>query len=135
LRSAVLDAWRDHARAVHEALTAATTGRYDGVFVARVDVDGVDPGRLETVARLCRDFRSPEPVVLVVSAAAAAGIEGAAAAASTDDAPLAGAMREAVQSVDADGSSAGDARRATARFDGAVEMEVSRFVTAFREAL
>ena len=159
LRSAVLDAWRDHARAVHEALTAATTGRYDGVFVARVDVDGVDPGRLGTVARLCRDFQSPEPVVLVVSAAADAGIEGAAAAArvegaaaaarvegaaaaarvegaaaaaSTDDAPLADAMREAVQSVDADGSSAGDARRATARFD---DGEVSRFVTAFREAL
>jgi hypothetical protein len=41
-------------------------------------------------------------------------------------------MREAVRSVDADGSSAGDARRATARFGGG---EVSRFITAFREAL
>jgi hypothetical protein len=126
LRTAVLDAWRDHARAVHGALTAATTGRYDGVFVVRVDADGTDPGRLGTIARLCRDYRSPEPVVLVVSGAAAA------AAASVDDARLGDAMREAVRSVEGDGSSAGDARWATARFDG---VEVSRFITAFREAL
>jgi hypothetical protein len=122
--AATLDAWRGHARAVHEALTAATTGRYDGVFVARVDE--ADPGRLGTVARLCRDFRSPEPVVLVVG-------ESTAAAASVDDARLADATREAVQSIDADGTSAGDARRATARFDA--DGEVSRFITSFREAL
>lgn len=119
-----LDAWRGHARAVHGALTAATTGRYDGVFVARVDE--ADPGRLGTVARLCRDFQSPEPVVLAVG-------EGAAAAASVDDARLADASREAVRSVDGSGTSAGDARRATARFDS--DGEVSRFITAFREAL
>ncbi|RCU48133.1 exonuclease RecJ [Haloplanus salinus] len=119
-----LGAWRGHARAVHEALTAATTGRYDGVFVARVDE--TDPGRLGTVARLCRDFQSPEPVVLAVG-------EGAAAAASVDDARLADASREAVRSVDGSGTSAGDARRATARFDS--DGEVSRFITAFREAL
>ena len=132
--AATLDAWRGHARAVHETLTAATTGRYDGVFVARVDE--ADPGRLGTVARLCRDFQSPEPVVLVVGGAAtAAGSDGAAAAAaaSVDDARLADATREAVRAVDADGTSAGDARRATARFDA--DEEVSRFITAFREAL
>ncbi|AXG07565.1 exonuclease RecJ [Haloplanus rubicundus] len=133
--AATLDAWRGHARAVHEALTTATTGRYDGVFVARVDE--ADPGRLGTVARLCRDFQSPEPVVLVVGGAAtAAGSDGAAtaaAAASVDDARLADVTREAVRAVDADGSSAGDARRATARFDA--DGEVSRFITAFREAL
>ena len=123
LRTAVLDAWRDHARAAHGAVTAATTGRYDGVLVARVDAD--DPGRLGTVARLRRDYRSPEPVVLAVG-------NDAAAAASVDDARLGDAMREAVRSVDADGSSAGDAWRATARFGGG---EVSRFSTAFREAL
>lgn len=123
LRTAVLDAWRDHATAVHGALTGATTGRYDGLLVARVDGD--DPGRLGTVARLCRDFRSPEPAVLVVG-------DGAVAAASTDDARLGDAMREAVRSLDATGASASDARRATARFD---DVEVSRFITAFREAL
>ena len=129
LRSAALDAWRTHARATHEALTAATTGRYDGIFVARAE--DADPGRLATVARLCRDFQSPEPVTLVVG-------DGGAAAASVDDARLGRAMREAVQAVDGDGQSAGDGTRATARFEDDGEDEngaVSRFVTAFREAL
>jgi len=127
LRTATLDAWRTHARAVHGALAEAATGRYDGVFVARVD-DG-DPGRLGTIARLCRDFRSPEPIVLVVGA----GDESAAAAAaSVDDGRLGAAMAEAVRAVDPEGSTAGDGRRATARID---DVEVSRFVTAFREAL
>jgi hypothetical protein len=121
---AVLDAWRTHALAVHDALTAATTGRYDGVFVARVDA--ADPGRLGTVARLCRDFRSPDPVVLVVG-------DGAAAATSVDDARLGTATHTAVQAVDDTGTVAGDARRATARVD--TDEEVSRFITAFREAL
>ncbi|MFB6256532.1 MAG: exonuclease RecJ [Haloplanus sp.] len=123
LRTAVLDAWRDHARATHGAVTAAATGRYDGVLVARVDAG--DPGRLGTVARLYRDYRSPEPVVIAVG-------NDAAAAASVDDARLDDAMREAARSVDGDGSSAGGARRAAARVDG---LEVSRFITAFREAL
>ncbi|WP_251343105.1 exonuclease RecJ [Haloplanus halophilus] len=123
-RVATLDAWRAHGRAVHGALADATTGRYDGVFVARVE-EG-NPGRLGTVARLCRDFRSPEPVALAVG-------DDAAAAASTADAALDRAMAEAVRAVDADGRSVGGSRRATARFGGAVE--VSRLITAFREAL
>ncbi|WP_417448674.1 hypothetical protein [Haloplanus litoreus] len=40
-RTAVLDAWRTHGRAVHAALSDATTGRYDGLLVARVE--GVVP--------------------------------------------------------------------------------------------
>ncbi|SDZ74821.1 hypothetical protein SAMN04488065_0006 [Haloplanus vescus] len=123
MRSAALDAWRTHARAAHRALADATTGRYDGVFVARVD--SAPPGRLGTVAQLCRDFRSPEPVALVV------GDDGAAAQ-SVDSARLGDAMREAVRAVDADGRSVGTGTRATARFENA---EVSTFITAFREAL
>jgi hypothetical protein len=133
IRTAFLNAWRAHARAVHESLSAATTGRYDGVFVARVDetdagdeAADTDPGRLGAVARLCRDFRSPEPVVLVVA-------DGAAAATATADDGVDSALTEAVRAVDVAGTSAGDARRATARFDGAVE--VSRLITSFREAL
>jgi hypothetical protein len=125
LRTAVRDAWRTHARAVHGALAGATTGRYDGVLVARVDADEANPGRLDTVARLCRDFRSPEPVVLIVG-------DGAAAATSTDETRLGDAMAAAVESADTAGTSAGDGRRATARFEDA---EVSTFITAFREAL
>ncbi|WP_251331087.1 exonuclease RecJ [Haloplanus pelagicus] len=123
-RSAVLDAWRAHATGTHTALADATTGRYDGVFVARVADE--DPGRLGTIARLCRDFRSPEPVVLVVA-------DDAAAAASTSGVALGRTMAEARRSVDADGQSRGGPRRATATFDDTVE--VSRLITAFREAL
>lgn len=127
LRTATLDAWRTHARAVHGALAASATGRYDGVFAVRVDDS--DPGRLGTAARLFRDFRSPEPIVLVVGED---GESSAAAAASVDDARLGAAMAEAVRTVDSPGPTAGDGRWATARIDG---IEVSRFVTAFREAL
>jgi hypothetical protein len=123
-RASVLDAWRTHARAVHETLSAARTGRYDGVFAVRVD-DG-EPGRLGSVARLCLDFEAPEPVVLAVA-------DDSAAAASEDDAGLGRAMAAAVRAVDATGRSAGATRRATARFDDGVE--VSRLITAFREAL
>ncbi|WP_338742380.1 exonuclease RecJ [Haloplanus salilacus] len=125
-RAAALDAWRTHARAVHTATAEATTGRYDGVLAVRIDT--TDPGRLGTVARLRRDFRSPEPVVLAVAdrAAAAAGTDDA-------DADIGIAMSEAVRAVDGDGTSAGDALRATARFDD--DVAVSRLITAFREAL
>ncbi|WP_299331699.1 exonuclease RecJ [Haloplanus sp.] len=124
-RTAVVEAWRTHARAVHTAVAEATTGRYDGVLAVRVDTDA-DPGRLGTVARLCRDFRSPEPVVLVVA-------DRAAAAAAPGDADIGCATAEAVRAVEAGGKSAGDAQRATAGFDDNVA--VSRFITAFREAL
>jgi hypothetical protein len=125
-RTAALDAWRTHARAVHAAAAEATTGRYDGLLAVRVGDTG--PGRLGTLARLRRDFRSPEPVVLAVA-------DRAAAAAATDDAAadLGRAMREAVRTVDADGESAGDTRQAAATFDD--EADVSRLITAFREAL
>ncbi|MFD1595325.1 exonuclease RecJ, partial [Haloplanus litoreus] len=123
-RTAVLDAWRTHGRAVHAALSDATTGRYDGLLVARVE--GCGPGRLGTVARLCRDFRSPEPVVLVVAGEAAA-------TAGTEAVGLGRTMAEAVEAVDVDGRSTGGSRRATAQFDDAVD--VSRLITAFREAL
>ncbi|MCU4926898.1 exonuclease [Halobacteria archaeon AArc-dxtr1] len=56
-----LTAWRAHGRRVHAALDGARTGRYDGLFV--VDVDD---GSVESVARLAADYRSPEPVTLVV---------------------------------------------------------------------
>jgi hypothetical protein len=64
---AALDAWREHGRAVHSALDAATTTRHDGAFVVGVaDGESGSPGRLATIARLVRDFRSPEPLVVAV---------------------------------------------------------------------
>jgi len=76
LRTAALDAWRTHGLTAHRALDDATIGRYDGCVVARVDVaDAGDEGAssaavLPTVARLVRDFRSPEAVAVAVDESA-----------------------------------------------------------------
>jgi hypothetical protein len=59
-RTAALDAWRERARTAHHAVRAADPERYSGLVVARTDAP------TWTVARLLRDFRSPEPVALVV---------------------------------------------------------------------
>ena len=66
LRTAALDVWRDHGLAAHRTLDGATTGRYDGCVVARVDATSAT---LPTIARLVRDFRSPEPVAVAVDEA------------------------------------------------------------------
>jgi hypothetical protein len=118
-REGALDAWRDHARGVHGLLDAATTARYDGVFVARAD--DAAPGRLATAARLLRDYRSPEPVALVVA-------EGAAAASATEPADLRARTARAVEATGT-GSAFGGRSRAGARFDG----DVGEFVRAFTE--
>ncbi|WP_129115075.1 exonuclease RecJ [Halegenticoccus tardaugens] len=130
VRTAALDAWRDHARAAHAALRGATTARYDGVFVARPPADA-PPSALGTVARLLRDFRSPEPVALVV-------VDGAAAAASVEPLDLGAVVATAVERLAESGVGTkptavgnGTATRGDARFDGTAE----EFVAAFREAL
>ncbi|MFB6082057.1 MAG: hypothetical protein ABEJ67_04465 [Halanaeroarchaeum sp.] len=60
-RAGVLDAWRDHAAAVHAAVRMAERSRHQGLVV--LETEGADTW---TVARLARDFRSAEPAVLVV---------------------------------------------------------------------
>jgi hypothetical protein len=122
LRPAALEAWRTHAAIAHGQLHLATTGRYDGLFVARVEE--TDPGRLATAARLLRDFRSPEPIALVV------GPGGAAVAGDADvEADLGDAVAAAADRVE--GVGYGRPQAGEARFDG----EVQRFITAFREAI
>ena len=59
-RDAAIDVWRDHAVAAHEGVRSADVTRYDGLLVARTE------GPVEAVARLLRDFRSPEPAVLAM---------------------------------------------------------------------
>ncbi|MFB6207112.1 MAG: hypothetical protein ABEJ05_11370 [Haloglomus sp.] len=116
-----LDIWRDHGERVHRALRAASTDRYDGLFVARV-AEAVDsPVPVGSAARLLRDFRSPEPVALVVG-------DGRAAAAGVDDRDVAGAMRAAA--ADVGGTATGHGRRGRAQF----QTDTAAFVTAFREA-
>ncbi|MYL66317.1 exonuclease RecJ [Halorubrum distributum] len=106
LRTAALDAWRRHGLAAHRALDAAMVGRYDGCVVARVDAS---EAVLPTVARLVRDFRSPEPVAVALDesagrlAAAAAGGGRAAAAAAAGPVGLGDACRTAAGEVGGDG--------------------------------
>jgi hypothetical protein len=126
-REAALDAWRTHGSRAHQTLRSATTGRYDGLFVARgsaADLGVTDPTDVPvgTAARLLRDFRSPEPVALFVT-------DGRAAAAATEDRGLDATMREAADAVD--GRGGGTPRRAQARF----ETDTAEFIMAFREAL
>ncbi|MFC7155188.1 hypothetical protein ACFQPA_06935 [Halomarina halobia] len=61
-RDAALDAWREHARAAHEAVREAALERYDGYVVVRAACGSA----LDTVARLVRDFRSPEPIAVAI---------------------------------------------------------------------
>jgi len=112
-----LSAWRTHATRAHAAVADATTGRYDGCFVARGDDMPVG-----TVARLVSEFRSPEPVTLVVT-------DGEAAARATDGQNVAEAMRAATERVG--GTAVGQGDRARAQFD----VPTSKLIEAFREAL
>lgn len=124
LRTAALETWREHGLAAHGALDAATTGRYDGSTVVRVDAAA---SRLPTIARLVRDFRSPEPVAIVVSEDADGRT--AAAAAATDPCDLGGVLAEAA--AEFGGSGHGTGTRGAARFDD----DGTEFTAAVREAL
>jgi DNA-binding NarL/FixJ family response regulator len=117
---AVLSAWREHADCAHTAVREARTGRYDGLFVVRCDSNTP----VGTVARLTRDYRSPEPVVLVVDGDEAALL-------ATPDAGVdAGvAIETAADTVAAE--AAGTTLRGRARLD----CESSGFVLAVREAV
>ncbi|GGK75621.1 hypothetical protein [Haloarcula sebkhae] len=112
-----LAAWRTHAARAHEAVSEATTGRYDGLFVARGDA--MPTG---TVARLFADYRAPEPVTLVVT-------DDRAAARATDGRDVAETMHAAAETVGGDAVGVGD--RARARFD----VSTADFIEAFREAV
>jgi len=122
-REAALDAWRARGRRAHATLAAATTARYDGVFVAQCERGDPDSGApLGTVARLLAQYRSPEPVVLAVA-------DGRAAAHAADDTD---AGRVAAAAADAvGGAAAGTPRAARARF----RADTTEFAVAFREAL
>jgi hypothetical protein len=110
--------WRDHGQRTHAAISDASTGRYDGLFVARCD----RPAPVGTVARLLAAFRSPEPVVLVVAGGAAVAVS------TTAEADLGATMQAATSAVG--GHAVGTATWARGQFDG----EDTELVVAFREA-
>lgn len=117
-RDAAFAAWRTYGESVHRLLRSTETARHHGVWV--LTVEDADPAVLPAVARLARDFRSPEPVALVVTdgAAAAAGESG------TGDAVTAAASA-------VDGRGRGTDTTGRARFD----TDTEQFTDAFREAL
>ncbi len=127
-REAALDAWRRHARAVHAAVRNATTGRYDGLLVARLEGDSSDgsdsgaltAGRLTTAARLLSAFRSPEPVTLALA-------DGTAVAVGDADRQLGRVMANTEPATVGYGTD----RCGEAEFD----TDESTFIAAFREAL
>ncbi|GAA0537432.1 exonuclease RecJ [Halorubrum ejinorense] len=142
LLTAALDAWRRHGLAAHRAVDAATIGRYDGCVVARVDAAAADgsPAILPTVARLVRDFRSPEPVAVALDESA-----GRLAAAAADPIGLGDACRTAAGEVGGTGwgtaarggVSVGDADETGANQTGATDAggDVTAALAALREAI
>ncbi|MFB6097134.1 MAG: exonuclease RecJ [Haloferacaceae archaeon] len=143
VRERALDAWREHALLAHTELRDATTGRYDGLFVARLDAAG-DVGRLATAARLLRDFRSPEPVALVVSdgAAAVTRLDGEAATeAGVAGVHLGDVMADAAATLVSNADTDGDSTTQASGYGGPThgeatfDADVTAFITAFREGL
>ena len=117
VESTALKTWRAHGQRAHAALRSADTGRYDGLYVARVD----DEAPLGTVARLCFAYRSPEPVALAVT-------DGEAAVVAERGTPLAAPLRAAAAALD--GRAVARAGRGAATFDGTAD----DYLVAFREA-
>lgn len=118
IEETALEAWRSHGQRAHEAVRSASSSRYDGVSVVRVD--GAAPDTLGTVARLWFQYRSPEPtVVAVTDGAAAVTAEGAV------ESPL----REATTALG--GRSTARNGHGTATFDASA----TDFTAAIREAL
>jgi len=119
--------WREHAAAAHAALDDPVSGRYEGVYVLRVEADR--PAVVPTVARLTREFRSPEPVALVVSEP----IDGRRHAGLNSADPQGLAAAAATVAAEFDGTAGGTPTQATLAVDGGVED--SALIAAIREAL
>jgi len=113
-----LTAWREYGHAVHDGLRSADTARHRGLWV--LDLGDADPAVLPAVARLAREFRSPEPVAIALT-------EGAAAVAG--ESGIGDAVVDAAEAVD--GTGTGTDTTGTARFD----TDTEQFTDAFREAL
>jgi len=115
---AATEIWRAHGQRAHTALRGADAGRYEGVYVSRLD--GGSPAFLGTVARLCHAYRSPEPITLAVTDGAAAAVGERAV-----EAPLRAATTEL------DGKATVRNEHGTATFDGTI----AGFTAAFREVV
>ncbi|PSQ43884.1 hypothetical protein BRD07_00960 [Halobacteriales archaeon QS_9_68_42] len=117
VEATALETWRNHGQRAHAALRSADTGRYDGLYAARVD----DDAPLGTVARLCFEYRSPEPLALAVT-------DGRAAVFAEAGVDVGGPLRAAATALD--GRATARDGRGAATFDGTAD----EYLVAFREA-
>ncbi|MGM0605957.1 MAG: exonuclease RecJ [Halobacteriota archaeon] len=135
-RDSALEAWRTHAAATHETIAAAHTGRYAGLFVARISTD--QPSILQTAARIISATRSPEPIVLVLGTEPIDGRFHAALHAEEPEA-VSGTTETAVGEFD--GRSYGTSTRAVVQIDRSDATGTDRddldgrFIAAVREAI
>ena len=113
-----LSAWRTHAERAHDAVRDATVRRHAGLVVAET------AGPTGTVARLVRDFRSPEPLALVADGDRAT-------LAATADHDARAILDSATASTDHTGAVAGNADRASLALSG----EAETLVAAVREVI
>ncbi|WP_207590260.1 exonuclease [Halomontanus rarus] len=123
VRESALEVWRDHGRRAHAALDAASTGRYDGLFVV-----GIDDGPVESVARLAAAFRSPEPLVLAIG-------DGEAAVATLDARPLDGALEAVARDLSLGADYDVGRRRGYVRFGSNDSIDDAAIISAVRETL
>ncbi len=115
VEAAARDAWRTHGERAHSMLRTAGTGRYDGIYVVRVDEAA--PELLGTVARLAFQYRSPEPIALAATDGAAAAV---------GETTIEGPLSETASALDGRASARNGA--GTAIFDGTPD----EFTAAFR---
>lgn len=127
IQKTAIDIWRSHGQAAHRALSEATRGRYDGVVVLRVPVAG---STLSTIARLARDFQSPEPAVIVLSEKSELEGDETEAVVITTEPREIGEVT-ATAAAEAGGVGGGTSMRGRARIQG----NNTKFVAAVRERL
>ncbi|MFB6127601.1 MAG: exonuclease RecJ [Halolamina sp.] len=146
-REAAMDRWRRHGGAAHRLVREAERTRHAGLTVhdaGRLNPDGADAAAaLRTAARLCRDFRSPEPVAAAVGRtdeAVLVAVDAVEARAVGDVVAVATDAVEDDTDVDGDGgATTGWARLAVTEpetgAETGTEPELEQFVTTLREAL
>ncbi len=118
VEAAARDAWRTHGARAHPMLRTAETGRYDGLYVVRIDE--ASPELLGTVARLAFQYRSPESIALAATDGAAAAV---------GETSIEGPLSETASALDGRASARNGA--GTATFDGTPD----EFTAAFRRAV
>lgn len=117
-----LDSWRRHARTAHDVVREGQVKRHAGCVIG-----DVEDGPIETVARLLRDFRSPEPIVVVLGDARVA-------LAATEEPDAEGILGSAMAALDNSADIRGDSDLATLQYVGDHDVLVDAIREVIRDA-